>query len=156
MKSSHNNRKKKHDKYKRETMSPTTNNREHYIMSPFPPGTTPFSHQGEAPPHALGARDLCLVSETRRAPFWYCRDARVNGLETTAMHEMSTPPRMRFQKSVARQFAVQINGGFVTASRTQFGYWWGERGVNLRTKSLTLVLTETMSPTKPMSTCCTT
>ena len=45
-------------------------------------------------------RTSCLVQpvsawsvKARRAPFRYCRDARVYGHTTTAMHAMSTPPR---------------------------------------------------------------
>ena len=41
---------------------------------------------------ALGARDVCLVVKTRRAPSQHCRDATVNGHITTALHEISTPP----------------------------------------------------------------
>ena len=35
---------------------------------------------------------LARPVKTRRALSRYCRDARINGLETTAMHDMSTPP----------------------------------------------------------------
>ena len=69
-------------------------------------------HMQESPPHkrclvgfrspchspnnsrrfALGASDVFLV-KTRRAPSRHCRDARVYGHTTTAMHDMSTPPR---------------------------------------------------------------
>ena len=40
---------------------------------------------------ALGANNVCLVDETRRAPSRHCRDARVYGHTTTAMPEMRTP-----------------------------------------------------------------
>ena len=38
---------------------------------------------------------LARPVKTRRALSRYCRDARINGLETTAMHDMSTPPPLR-------------------------------------------------------------
>ena len=41
---------------------------------------------------ALGASNVCLVGENRRhSPSRHCRDARVYGLTTTAMHDTSTP-----------------------------------------------------------------
>ena len=41
---------------------------------------------------ALGASNVCLFRKTRRAPSRQCRDARVHGHTTTAMHDMGTPP----------------------------------------------------------------
>ena len=40
---------------------------------------------------ALGARDVCLVGETRRAPSRQCRNARFNDHMSTAVHQMSAP-----------------------------------------------------------------
>ena len=40
---------------------------------------------------ALGSRDVCLVGENPTCSMPACRDARVYGLETTDMLEMSTP-----------------------------------------------------------------
>ena len=42
----------------------------------------------------LGVPNVCLVGKTRRAPSRHCRDPRVYGHTTTAMHDMSTlsPP----------------------------------------------------------------
>ena len=37
--------------------------------------------------HAMSA----WSAKTRRAPYRHCKDARVNGFKTTAMHEMSMP-----------------------------------------------------------------
>ena len=42
---------------------------------------------------ALGASNVCLVGETRRAPSRHSRDARVCDHTTTTMHKLSTPPR---------------------------------------------------------------
>ena len=39
----------------------------------------------------VGASNVCLVGETRRAPSRHSRDARVYGHTTTAMHKLSTP-----------------------------------------------------------------
>ena len=35
-----------------------------------------------------------VFSDTRRAPSRHCRNARVNSLETTTLHEISTPPTL--------------------------------------------------------------
>ena len=44
---------------------------------------------------APAPQNVCLVSETRRAPSQHCRDARVYGHTTTAMRDNEYPPRHR-------------------------------------------------------------
>ena len=41
---------------------------------------------------ALGASNVCLVGEARRAPSRHYKDARVNGRTTTAMNDNEYPP----------------------------------------------------------------
>ena len=45
--------------------------------------------------HLVLAMSAAWSVKTRRAPSWHCRDARVYGHATTAMHDMSTPPHPR-------------------------------------------------------------
>ena len=53
------------------------------------------SHSASCLVHALPAYSM----KTRYAPSRHCRDARVYGFKTTAMHGMSTPPPSRPDKT---------------------------------------------------------
>ena len=72
--------------------------------------------------HALSARSV----KNRRAPSRHCRDARIYGHTTTAMHDMSNPPPLRarlshlssYRSSARINFSVQMPSTGKRSSRT--------------------------------------
>ena len=56
-------------------------------------------------------------AKTRRALSRHCRDAKLNGHLTAAMHDMSTPPPTH---TLFSSFFVVVGGSFVSHSRTPF------------------------------------
>ena len=57
----------------------------------YPPPSLLFDSPNTSRRFALGARNVYLVGGTRHAPSRQCRDARVHGHTTTAMHEYRVP-----------------------------------------------------------------
>ena len=63
--------------------------------------------------HAISAWSV----KTRRAPSWHCRDARVNSLETTAVHENEytpTPPSLLLSLGCRRCSFARCRRFFLT------------------------------------------
>ena len=111
---------------------------------------------------------LAWLVKTRRPPSRYRRDARVNGLKTTAMHDMSTPCRtgdsvnprssLPYSKALDTSFSFHcfISGGGVPRAFTRrFShdsimqkkvYWNNKKTATLGGKYTRLTEPHTMAP----------